>query len=215
VLDADRRLALAYVPASRRAALEALWRLDVIFASVLATGRDEMVTRIRLAWWREALERLDTEPPPAEPVLRALAEHVVPAGIGGAALAAMEAGWEALISDTAPTPQDLAAYARARGGRLFRYSALVLGDPDFPVEAAGRLWALADLARRSANPREAQAALDAAEAQVVAKWPGPLRPLGMLAALAWRDVARRGESWERQGSPARMLRMIRHRLTGI
>jgi hypothetical protein len=36
----------------------------------------------------------------------------------------------------------------------------------------------------------------------------------MLAILAKRDAHRLGKSWERQGSPARMLRMIRHRLTG-
>jgi hypothetical protein len=36
----------------------------------------------------------------------------------------------------------------------------------------------------------------------------------MLSALARRDIARGPAVLERQGSPARMLRMIRHRLTG-
>ena len=95
-LDADRRLALAYVSAAARPALEALWRLDVTFASILATGTDRMIGRIRLAWWREALETLDREAAPAEPLLRALQARVLPSGISGAALAAMEEGFDDL-----------------------------------------------------------------------------------------------------------------------
>src|ERR1700760_3804181 len=72
-LDPDRRLALAYAPARARPALEALWRLDVTLGAVVARAREKMVARIRLAWWREALERLDAAPPPAEPLLEALA----------------------------------------------------------------------------------------------------------------------------------------------
>lgn len=214
-MDPDRRLALAYVPAPARAAIDALWRLDVTFASVLATGTDRTISRIRLAWWREALERLDEAPPPPEPLLRALAAHVLPAGIAGAELAVMEEGWAVLLSDAALAGDDLRAYAMARGGRLFRLSARLLGDPDFPVERAGALWALADLARHSAKSEEAQAVLASAPPQDPMRWPRRLRPLGMLAALARRDVERGRSSWEMQGSPARMLRMIRHRLTGI
>jgi phytoene synthase len=213
-LDPDRRLALAYVPAAARPAIEALWRLDVTFASVLATGSDRTISRIRLAWWREALERLDEAPAPAEPVLQALAAHVLPA-VSGAELAEMEEGWAALLCDEAPTDAELEEHAAARGGRLFSYGARLLGNRDFPVEAGGRLWALADVARHSSRADEAQAAIALAPTQAQAKWPRVLRPLGMLAALAARDVERGSGTWERPGSPARMLRMIRHRLTGI
>jgi phytoene synthase len=195
--------------------MEALWRLDVTFASVLATGTDRMIGRIRLAWWHEALERLDREAAPAEPLLQALQVHVLPSGIAGAALAAMEEGWAILLSEHVLTPEELVCYASARGGGLFRLSAQLLGDSDFRVEQAGALWALADLARHSANPEEANSAFEVAEPEVPVRWPRPLRPLGMLAALARRDFERSGASWERQGSPARMLRMIGHRLTGI
>ena len=61
-LDPDRRLILAYTPARDRPALAALWRLDVTLANVLATGGDRTISRIRLAWWREALEALDRAP---------------------------------------------------------------------------------------------------------------------------------------------------------
>jgi phytoene synthase len=213
-LDPDRRLALAYVPARQRPALEALWRLDVTFASVLATGRDRMVGRIRLAWWREALEKLDREAAPAEPLLQALAAHALPAGVAGAELAAMEEGWALLLADLPLGAGELEAFAALRGGLLFRYSARLLGIAEFPVEPAGRRWALADLARHSSNAEEAQSAIAAAVGEEPARWPRALRPLGMLAALARRDVARGAGGREKPGSPARMLRMLRHRLTG-
>ncbi len=214
-LDPDRRLALAYVAAAARPAVEALWRLDVTLGAILATGREPMIGRIRLAWWREALEALDRGRPPPEPLLEVLAERVVPGGVGGAELAAMEEGWSLLLADGTLGPEELGAYAAARGGLLFRYSARLLGLAGHPVEQAGALWALADLARRSASDAEARAALDAAaRIAAPASWPPPLRPLGMLAALASRDVARGPGAREAQGAPARMLRMLRHRLTG-
>ena len=207
-LDPDRQLALAYVPAAARPGIEALWRLDLGFASILATGTQPLISQMRLAWWREALERLDSAPPPAEPVLQALAAHVLPA-VSGAELAAMEEGWLVLLSDDALSEQDLAHYAERRGGLLFTYGARLLGDDAFPVRRAGELWALADLARHS---REDGIASPPAESQP--KWPKRLRPLGMLAMLARRDLERLGREKEKQGSPARILRMMKHRLTG-
>ncbi len=214
-LDPDRRLALAYVPPARRPAVEALWRLDVALGSVLATGREPMVSRIRLAWWREALERLDREPPPAEPLLQALARHLLAAGVGGAELAEMEAGWSRLLIPGRLSAADLAGHAAQRGGRLFRLSARLLGGEEMQVGGAGEAWALVDLARRSADPADAAAALAAAAAvRLPVRWPVPLRPLGMLALLARRDAARAGRGFEARGAPPRMLRMLRHRLTG-
>lgn len=214
-LDSERQLALAYVSTSRRPALETLWRLDVTLGSVLVTGREPMVGQIRLAWWREALEKLDRERPPAEPMLEAVACHLLPAGLTGAELAAMEAGWTVLLSPDLLCAEDLTLHARERGGRLFALSARLLGGDDPSVAAAGEGWSLVDLARRTSQEAEAQAALAAAtqRAAAPARWPAPLRPLGMLAALARRD-ATRGLPLEPQGSPARMLRMLRHRLTG-
>ncbi len=208
-LDPDRQLALAYVPAAIRPAVEALWRLDASFASVLATGTQPLVSQLRLAWWREALEQLDSAPAPAEPVLQALSAHVLPR-VSGAELAAMEEGWLVLLSDEALTEDALARYADLRGGLLFDYGARLLGDSAFPVRRAGQLWALADLARHSRRVDEVK--MPSPESQV--KWPRKLRPLGMLAMVARRDLERLGRKTEKPGSPARVLRMIRHRLSG-
>ena len=215
-LDPDRTLALAYVPASRRTAVEALWRLDAALASVLSTGREPLISQIRLAWWREALEKLDREKAPAEPVLKALAQHVVPVGITGADLSAMEAGWPVLLSPDPLGPAELELYASARGGLLFRYTARLLGEPlpGAAVEAGGGAWALVDLARHSTDAVDAEAAAVAARAAQEHRWPPRLRPLGMLAALARRDLEPNRPRWEAQGAPGRMMRMLRHRLTG-
>lgn len=208
-LDPERKLALAYVPGPRRPAVEALWRLDAALASILATGREPMISRIRLAWWREALERLDRERAPAEPVLQALAEHVLPAAIGGAELAALADAWESLLEPGPLTQSELGDYARRRS-RLFALTARLLGGGD----AGGGAWALVDFARHCSSQAEARLALDLARSREGPdRWPKRLRPLGMLDALARRDAGR-GLPLERQGSPARMLRMLRHRLTG-
>ncbi|HEX8525703.1 squalene/phytoene synthase family protein [Allosphingosinicella sp.] len=213
-LDPDRTLALAYVPASRRPALEALWRLDAAFASVLSTNREPLIGRIRLAWWREALEKLDREPPPPEPVLSGLAALVLPAGVTGAELAEMEAGWAVLLAPDPLGEADLDLYASARGGCLFELSARLLGAGS-ALEQAGARWALVDFARHCVDPRDSDAAMALArDAESPRRWPPALRPLGMLAELARRDCEPGRPRWERQGSPGRMLRMLRHRITG-
>lgn len=208
-LDPDRKLALAYVPAAARPAVEALWRLDVAFAAILVTGTQPMISQLRLSWWREALARLDAAPPPAEPVLQALASHVLPT-ISGAELAAMEEGWLMLTSEDALTAGALADYAQLRGGLLFAYTARLLGDSHFPVTQAGEAWALADLARHSRRIDE----ITSPPLAPKVKWPRGLRPLGMLAMLARRDLERLGKKVEKPGSPARILRMIGHRISG-
>jgi phytoene synthase len=214
-LDPDRTLALAYVPAKRRSAVGALWRLDSALGASLAGGREPMISRIKLAWWREALERLDRERAPAEPVLQELEAHVLPAAIGGAELAAMEEGWTILASPEALDPDALGAYARARGALLFRHSARLLGDPESAVDEAGEAWALVDLARHCATAADSDIALAAArERKLPRHWPSRLRPLGMLAVLAARDLDPARPPWEARGAPARMWRMLRHRISG-
>jgi phytoene synthase len=214
-LDPDRTLALAYVPSRRRAAVAALWRLDAALGAALAGGREPLIARIKLAWWREALERLDREPAPAEPVLQDAAARLLPAGLGGAELARMEEGWAVLPSEETLGPEALAAYAGGRGGLLFRYSARLLGDDSPGIGQAGEAWALVDLARHCATTEDADVALAAARERLgPRRWPAPLRPLGMLAALAARDLEPGRAPWEARGAPGRMWRMLRHRITG-
>lgn len=215
-LDPDRRLALAYVARARRPALAALWDLDLAFASVLAGGSDPMISRIRLAWWRDSLEKLDRGRPPAEPLLETLARDVMTAGVTGAELASMEEGWSRLLEAGTLGPDELESHARRRGGALFRLSAVLLGDsdPGTGIAEAGEIWALVDLARHVRGEDDSAAALAAARTRRFPdSWVPGLRPLGMLASLARRD-AHCGRPLEPQGAPGRMGRMLLHRLTG-
>ena len=214
-LDADRTLALTYVPAARREAIAALWRLDAALGAVLAGGRAPLISQIKLAWWRDSLEKLDSAAAPAEPVLQDVARHVLPAGATGAELSGMEEGWGVLLSQEALTADELASYGSARGGLLFRYSAALLGERlSSEMEEAGAAWALVDLARHSNETDAANAMAAAAPRLTRLRWPSRLRPLGMLAALAARDLQHGLGNLEEPGAPGRMLRMLRHRLTG-
>ena len=98
-LRPDLTLALSYVPAARRPALEALFGLDAALGAALAGGREPMISRIKLAWWREALEKLDSRPAPGEPVLEAVAAHVLPA----ASRAPSWPGWRRAGPCSSPT----------------------------------------------------------------------------------------------------------------
>ena len=215
-LDADRALALTYVPAERREALRTLWELDAALGAVLAGGREPLISQIKLAWWRDSLAKLDTEKPPAEPMLQAVAADILPKGVSGAELSEMEVGWTTLLGEDPLTSDELATYAAARGALLFRYSARLLeADCAFDLGRAGEAWALVDLARHS-NAVDAEAALQAARERLggMGRWPRPLRPLGMLVRLARRDSESAADQMEPHGTPARMWHMLRHRFSG-
>src|SRR5688500_5215232 len=146
-MNADVALALASVPEPARPAVNALWALDHALGRVVATVREPMICRVRLAWWREALARLDREPPRGAParshrgprprgaVRGGLEREVLPRGVSGAERAEMEPGWALLPGDQPITADDLNAYARARGGLLFSYSARLLGAEGYVASA--------------------------------------------------------------------------------
>lgn len=218
-LHPERALALSYAAAPARAGLDALLSLDETLGQILRTTREPMVGQMRLTWWHEALCALDTAPPPAQPVLQALADTVLPHGIDGSRLATMIDGWEILLE---PDPLDTAlleSYADRRGGTLFTLAGELLGARDRdPVRQAGNGWALADLARHSRDvasitlPQSlAQAALDAAMRH---RWSPATRPLGALALTARMDLQGTGATSAPVTSPSRIARLAWHRLTG-
>lgn len=215
--DPEVQLAIAYCPATTRPALTALWGLDARFGATLAITREDMVGRIKLAWWREALASIEGAAAPAEPLLRSLYETLPVRGITPAALMPIADGWEAVLDLT--SADATALHASARGGTLFRLAAHLLGLPDSaPAATAGEGWALVDLAFHLRDRGQAEAALALARerlAQVAGhRWPLALRPLGVLAVLAARDAAAGLDIPRRQGSPARLLRALRLRITG-
>ena len=207
--DAERALALSYSPAARRAALHALFALDVALGQVLRTTREPMVGQMRLAWWREALERLDHAPPPAEPVLRALATEVLPLGVTGADLARMVDGWEGLLG--AINERAIQNHGLLRGGVLFEQGGRILEARGDPLSEAGRGWALADLAAHLTDPAFAARTRDLARPSLdragSIRWGRNGRALGALTHIARLRL-------EGPLTPRHIMRLAWHRLTG-
>jgi phytoene synthase len=189
-------------PVELRPAFDALFDIDDAMADVVARATEPTLAAIKLAWWREQLERLDTQAAPAEPRLLAAAAELLPRGIEGEALAGLEAGWATLLGESPD-----ARLVEERGETLFHMAARLLGASHSELPAAGRLYALMDVTRRGLH-----------DLRAVATGPGPvrfppkLRPLTGLASLARRDLGR--HTLEPEATPGRSWALIRHRLTG-
>ena len=212
--DPERALAVAYAPAGLRVGLSALFALDERFGGIVSSTSEPMIGLMRLAWWREALEKLNRDPAPAEPLLGLIAGEVLVRGVTGAALAAIEDGWTALI-DGEPDADAITRHGRERGGNLFLAAAALLGADDPRLATAGEVWALTDLGFRHSNAGVREAAL--ARATILSaglpagRWQFAARPLAALFILARRD-AQAGR--RTQARPDRLLRMLALRLTG-
>lgn len=190
-MNPDYDLALLHTPPRVRPAMAALFAIDAAMHDVVARSTEPTLGRIKLAWWREQLEALDENPPPAEPRLQAAAEHLLPAGISGANLAELEAGWATLL-DAEPDPELVAG----RGAILFELGGRLLGTGDPKLGDAGAYYALASAEFPEANDR--------LESLRHYRFPRNLRPLTMLArAASHGGNARR-----------RALAMLAHRWTG-
>ena len=195
-----------YWPTGLRAAFDALFAIDDALGDVVAKATEPALAAIKLAWWRERLEELDSGQAPAEPRLKAAAAELLPRGVSGKALAKLEEGWAALL-DAVP---DMEIAAR-RGERLFAMAGALLGAGDPLLAAAGRLYAVEAIARRGLT----QAHFPAEQLHRLRghRFARELRPLTGLARLAARDSAQAPEV-EPEGTPGRAMALILHRLTG-
>ena len=198
---------LRQVPAEVRPAIEALWQVDAAMGDVVARATQPALAAVKLAWWRDRLIELDRGPPPAEPRLQAVAEHLFPANITGAELAELEDGWATLLEEEVDP-----ARVAERGKLLFRLAARLLGADAPGIGEAGALHALVSVGRRGV-PQLLDDARTYAQSLGSQRFPRPLRPLTALARLSARDL-KHGEPFEPEGSPPRLASMLRHRLTG-
>nr|WP_309661607.1 squalene/phytoene synthase family protein [Sphingomonas sp.] len=182
------------LPRSLRPAFKALWQLDLAMADVVATTTEPALGAIRLAWWRERLDELDSNlSPPPEPRLVAVAEQLLPCRVSGHELSGLSDAWRPLL---APFPWDdrVAEGLRLRGLILFRAGAQLLHGNPQDTEAAGALWSLVDGARHCSDVHSRIFLLDQAKDAIALlpreRPPKSLRRLTALAAVAAHDVLR-------------------------
>ena len=195
----DRDLVRLYWPVEVRPAFDALFAIDDAMAEVVATSTQAALGAIRLAWWREALERLDSSPPPPEPRLQAVASELLPRGISGTGLAGISEGWAALLDEE----PDVHQIAR-RGIALFAAGGRLLNANHPRLLEMGSLFAVGDASRKGFGPFE--------HWDWRSRFPRALRPLTGLAALAARDLRR--ELVEPEATPGRAITLLFHRLSG-
>ena len=200
----DRDLVRLYWPVELRPAFDALFAIDDAMAEVVASSSQPALGAIRLAWWREALERLDSIPPPPEPRLQAASAHLLSRGVSGADLAEIEQGWRILLDD-----QPDFRLAEARGESLFSIGSQLLGQAHQSLSGAGRLYAGIDFARR--GYREIERSKIAMGGIV---FPRALRPPTALTALAVRDLKHGGPPFESEATPGRAVALLWHRVFG-
>ncbi|HEX8841280.1 MAG TPA: hypothetical protein VF757_03170 [Sphingomicrobium sp.] len=194
-----------------------MFAIDAAMGDVVRTTTEPMLGPIRLAWWRERLEELDQDKPaPAEPRLQAVQRELVPRGIAGTEIAALERGWLSLF-DPFPWTVETSEAVWFRGRTLFWLGARVLGSPDEAIQSAGGIWTLVDAARHCSDGPSRAMLLDQARTfargLANARFPWSLRPLSMLVAVAVRDL-RRGEPFEAEATPGRASAMLAHRFSG-
>ena len=201
----DRDLVRLHWPVELRPAFDALFAIDDVMAEVVASSTQPALGAIRLAWWREALERLDRHPPPPEPRLKAAAASLLTRGVTGSALAALEDGFATLL-DEEPDRDRLGA----GGAALFAIGATLLGGDDAKLAIAGQLHAFARAARRghAAFPDDIDATIFTGH-----RFPRVLRPLTAFARLAARDVSQ-APKLEPEATPARAIALLSHCLFG-
>jgi len=142
------------LPRDLRPAFLALWNLDLALADVVATSSDPRLGAIRMAWWREQLEKLDSATNvPAEPRLQAVAAELLPRDVTGKELSELEDAWLPLL-DPFPWSEPQAQAIRRRGQILFGIGARLLGSSSDEAARPGALWSLADAEHHCSEHRD-------------------------------------------------------------
>jgi hypothetical protein len=191
----------------------AIWAFDGRLAAVARTTSEPMIGQMRLAWWNEVIDDAAGAKGRGEPVADALRAT---GGIAAPGLEAMIDGWEILTVEPELGEPQLRDYAAGRGGGLFRALADE-ADPPAWLIAAGRVWALWDLAGHVGDPALTRAALALACGIVPdvreTRWDRRWKPLRIAFMLARQDVmAGRGAP---PGLPrSHALRILRIALVG-
>ncbi len=138
--DRDRFQTALFAPAGRREVLFALYAFNYEVARIREVTDEPLIGRIRLQWWRDALDEIYAGAKPrrhevVEPLARAIADHRLSRAHFDALLEARE------LDLAEEAPADLAAleaYAEGSSASLVLLALEALGVREAEAEAAGR-----------------------------------------------------------------------------
>jgi NADH dehydrogenase [ubiquinone] 1 alpha subcomplex assembly factor 6 len=135
----DRYLASLFAPEGAREGLFALYAFDHEIGKVRHVVSQPMAGLIRLQWWREALDAIAADRPPAEPIAQALHRAIGGFAITRARLEAAIDARERELED--PPPPTLAALEQrlaATSGGITQAALEILGSRGPAALEAGR-----------------------------------------------------------------------------
>lgn len=151
--DRDRFQTALFAPVAQREALFALYAFNYEIARVREVVREEMLGRIRLQWWREAVEAAYAgRAPRRHDIVEALSAAIARYDLTQAHFERLIAAREAdLVNGPPPTLAALEDYCDASSGSLIALAAEVLGFRGEAASAAaadiGVAYGLAGLLR--------------------------------------------------------------------
>ncbi len=127
--DRDRYWSVLFAPASRRAALLALYAFNAELAHIAGAGREPMVAQIRLQWWRDAVDLATPGNKTGNPVADALSAAIADSHLPKDRLIGLVDARIPEIFGDAPTGiSALKSSLEATDGTVFALAASILGE---------------------------------------------------------------------------------------
>jgi len=190
-LPPEQRLALSYTRPDLRPALASFFALDRRFGRIVAKSSEPVIGQMRLAWWREQLEKPVSDRPAGDLLLDAVSQHW--AGQEEVLLSLVD-GWEELLVVPTLTPAVAARFCARRARALSLMAASCGNGAGKRAQAAGERWAAADAAVHvsSDEEREVLLATGLGRASGKGSTARSMRGLAVLEALALRSLRRGG-----------------------
>jgi phytoene synthase len=210
MIGPDEQLSLAYAPARLRPYYAALLGFDAALGQAFKATNEVGLIQIRLAWWRDQLEKSNAR----EPMITALHDMMHNHDVKVETLIKIIEGWAVLLDDPPYDDATLLEYAQQRGAGVFAVAAeLARCTVD---DQAGIGWALTDFARHCSDVETAKRAMamacEALDGTVVVALPKPMRSFAVLTRFAQSDCQRPLNAQRVAGSPYRIIQAIGFKL---
>ena len=144
--DPDRYLITIAGPKKFRAALFGLYAFNLEISKTRETVSEPMLGRIRLQWWREAIEGIYQGTPRNHEVILALAFVIESHSLSRQHFEEMIDGREFDLEDREPEDMpELVSYAQQTSGSLLQLTAEILTADKAAADRIGVAWALVGL----------------------------------------------------------------------